>query len=100
MKILKNFIHSLNYFQIVGLALYVVVNIWFIKFIFNIYIDLEGFKVAFFLMAIAIMAFSFDFSNGALNVIPAAVILGITVLIFAVSLATLAIRQKNKKKGT
>lgn len=46
------------------------------------------------------MAFSFDFSNGALNVIPAAVILGITVLIFAVSLATLAIRQKNKKKGT
>lgn len=51
-------------------------------------------------MAIAIMAFSFDFSNGALNVIPAAVILGITVLIFAVSLATLAIRQKNKKKGT
>ena len=100
METLKNFIHSLNYLQIVGLALYVVVNIWFIKFIFNIYIDFEGFKVAIFLMAIAIMAFSFDFSNGALNVISAVVMLGITVLIFAVSLATLAIRQKNKKKGT
>ena len=72
------------------------VNIWFIKFIFNIYIDFEGFKVAFFLMAIAIMAFSFDFSNGALNVISAVVMIGITILIYSV--VTLVIHQKIRKK--
>lgn len=76
------------------------VNIWFIKFIFNIYIDFEGFKVAFFLMAIAIMAFSFDFSNGALNVISAVVMIGITILIYSTSVVTLVIHQKIRKKGT
>jgi hypothetical protein len=75
-----------------------VVNIWFIKFIFNIYIDFEGFKVAFFLMAIAIMAFSFDFSNGALNVISAVVMIGITILIYSTSVVTLVIHQKIRKK--
>lgn len=74
------------------------VNIWFIKFIFNIYIDFEGFKVAIFLMAIAIMAFSFDFSNGALNVISAVVMLGITILIYLASVVTLVIHQKIRKK--
>lgn len=74
------------------------VNIWFIKFIFNIYIDFEGFKVAFFLMAIAIMAFSFDFSNGALNVISAVVMIGITILIYSTSVVTLVIHQKIRKK--
>lgn len=48
MEILKNFINSLNFLQIISLALYVATNIWFIKLIFNIYIDLEGFKLAFF----------------------------------------------------
>ena len=74
------------------------VNIWFIKFIFNIYIDFEGFKVAFFLMAIAIMAFLFDFSNGALNVISAVVMIGITILIYSTSVVTLVIHQKIRKK--
>lgn len=74
------------------------VNIWFIKFIFNIYIDFEGFKVAFFFMAIAIMAFSFDFSNGALNVISAVVMIGITILIYSTSVVTLVIHQKIRKK--
>lgn len=74
------------------------VNIWFIKFIFNIYIDFEGFKVAFFLMAIAIMAFSFDFSNGALNVISAVVMIGITILIYSTSVVMLVIHQKIRKK--
>lgn len=74
------------------------VNIWFIKFIFNIYIDFEGFKVAIFLMAIAIMAFSFDFSNGALNIISAVVMLGITILIYSASVVTLVIHQKIRKK--
>ena len=98
MEILKNFIHSLNFLQIIALALYAATNIWFIKLIFNIYIDLEGFKLTFFLMAIAIFGFSLDFSNGALNVISAVVMLGITVLIFAVSIAALAISLRMKKK--
>lgn len=98
MEILKNFIHSLNYLQIIGLALYIVINIWLIKFIFNIYIDFEGFKVATFLMAMAIMAFSFDFSNGKLNIISVSVMLGITILIYSVSVAVLTIHLKIKKK--
>lgn len=57
MEILKNFINSLNFLQIIALALYVVINIWFIKLIFNIYIDLEGFKLAFFFTASRIFGF-------------------------------------------
>ena len=98
MEILKNFIHSLNFIQIILLALYAATNIWFIKLIFNIYIDLEGFKLTFFLMAIAIFGFSLDFSNGKLNIVSLTAMFGITILIFAVSIATLAIRQKIRKK--
>lgn len=98
MEILKNFINSLNFLQIIALALYVVTNIWFIKLIFNIYIDLEGFKLAFFLMAIAIFGFSLDFSNGKLNIVSAVTMLAIMLLISLVSVATLAIRLKIKKK--
>lgn len=49
-------------------------------------------------MAIAIMAFSFDFSNGALNVISAVVMIGITILIYSTSVVTLVIHQKIRKK--
>lgn len=98
MEILKNFINSLNFLQIIALALYVVTNIWFIKLIFNIYIDLEGFKLVFFLLFIAFFGFSFDFSNGKLNIVSLTAMFGITVLIFAVSIATLAIHLKIKKK--
>ena len=98
MEVLKNFIHSLNFIQIISLALYATTNIWFIKLIFNIYIDLEGFKLAFFLMAIAIFGFSFDFSNGKLNIVSAVTMLAIMLLISLVSVAVLAIRLKIKKK--
>ena len=98
MEILKNFIHSLNFIQIILLALYAATNIWFIKLIFNIYIDLEGFKLTFFLMAIAIFGFSLDFSNGKLNIVSLTAMFGITILIFAVSVAALAIHLKIKKK--
>ena len=98
MEILKNFINSLNFLQIIALALYVVTNIWFIKLIFNIYIDLEGFKLAFFLMAIAIFGFSLDFSNGKLNIVSAVTMLAIMLLISLVSVAVLTIHLKIKKK--
>ena len=98
MEILKNFINSLNFLQIILLALYAATNIWFIKLIFNIYIDLEGVKLTFFLMAIAIFGFSLDFSNGKLNIVSLTAMFGITILIFAVSIETLAIRQKIRKK--
>jgi hypothetical protein len=98
MEILKNFINSLNFLQIISLALYVATNIWFIKLIFNIYIDLEGFKLAFFLMAIAIFGFSLDFSNGKLNIVSAVTMLAIMLLISLVSVAALAIHLKIKKK--
>ena len=98
MEILKNFIDSLNFLQIIALALYAATNIWFIKLIFNIYIDLEGFKLTFFLMAIAIFGFSLDFSNGKFNIVSLIAMLGITILIFAVSIAALAIHLKIKKK--
>lgn len=98
MEILKNFINSLNFLQIIALALYVVINIWFIKLIFNIYIDLEGFKLAFFLLLVAFLGFSFDFSNGKLNIVSLTAMFGITILIFTVSIAALAIHLKIKKK--
>lgn len=98
MEILKNFINSLNFLQIIALALYAATNIWFIRLIFNIYIDLEGFKLTFFLMAIAIFGFSLDFSNGKFNIVSLTAMLGITILIFAVSIAALAIHLKIKKK--
>jgi hypothetical protein len=98
MEILKNFIHSLNFIQIISLALYAATNIWFIKLIFNIYIDLEGFKLAFFLMAIAIFGFSLDFSNGKLNIISAVTMLAIMLLISLVSVVALAIHLKIKQK--
>ena len=98
MEILKNFINSLNFLQVIALALYVATNIWFIKLIFNIYIDLEGFKLAFFLMAIAIFGFSLDFSNGKLNIVSAVTMLAIMLLISLVSVATLSICLKIKKK--
>lgn len=98
MEILKNFINSLSFLQIIALALYAVTNIWFIKLIFNIYIDLEGFKLAFFLMAIAIFGFSLDFSNGKLNIVSAVTMLAIMLLISLVSVAVLAIHLKIKKK--
>ena len=98
MEILKNFINSLNFLQIILLALYAATNIWFIKLIFNIYIDLEGFKLTFFLMAIAFFGFSLDFSNGTLHIVSLPAMFGITILIFAFSIATLAIRQKIRKK--
>ena len=98
MEILKNFIHSLNFIQIISLVLYAATNIWFIKLIFNIYIDLEGFKLAFFLMAIAIFGFSLDFSNGKLNIISAVTMLAIMLLISLVSVVALAIHLKIKQK--
>lgn len=98
MEILKNFINSLNFLQVIALALYVATNIWFVKLIFNIYIDLEGFKLAFFLMAIAIFGFSLDFSNGKLNIVSAVTMLAIMLLISLVSVAVLAIHLKIKKK--
>ena len=98
MEILKNLIHSLNFIQIIVLILYVIANIWAVKLIFNIYIDLEGFKLVFFLLFIAFLGFSLDFSNGKLNIIYLVTMFGITVLIFAVSIAALAIRLKIKKK--
>ncbi len=98
MEILKNFINSLNFLQIIALALYAATNIWFIRLIFNIYIDLEGFKLAFFLMAIAIFGFSLDFSNGKLNIISAVTMLAIMLLISLVSVVALAIHLKIKQK--
>lgn len=98
MEILKNFIDSLNFLQIIALALYAATNIWFIKLIFNIYIDLEGFKLTFFLMAIAIFGFSLDFSNGKFNIVSLTAMFGITILISLSAVATLAIRQKIRKK--
>lgn len=98
MEILKNFIHSLNFIQIISLALYVATNIWLIKLIFDIYIDFEGFKLAFFLIGIAILGFSLDFSNAELNDVSAVTMLVITLLISVVSVAVLAIYSKIKKK--
>lgn len=49
-------------------------------------------------MAIAIFGFSLDFSNRELNIVSLTALFGITVLIFAVSIAALAIHLKIKKK--
>ena len=88
MEILKNFIHSLTYLQIAGLVLYIISNIWLMTLCLNVYkgINLEGFKASFFLLPISILGFSFNMSNGKLNVFSAATMLGITISIILLSI--------------
>lgn len=99
METLKNFIYPSNDLQVIGSVLYFAVSMHFMKLGCKIYTNFKRSKITALSLAITVPTFQLDFPHGGkLDFIAAYVSLGIRVLIFSVLVATLAIREKIRKK--